>query len=71
MTGIESDDEYEVKFFRKKETYGFYFPDMDDIATVLRSDAVSKLPQPRKFKATSRISSFVKFDVNFLNINVQ
>lgn len=70
VTGLDG-DEYEVKFLRRKESYGFHFPDLDDIATVLRIDVVSKLPQPSNFKATSRLSSFVKFDVNFGNLNVQ
>lgn len=64
-------DEYEVKFLRKKKTYGFCFPFVDDIATVLRSDMVAKLPPPTKINATSRLSSFIKFDVNFANFNIQ
>lgn len=64
-------DEFEVKFLRKKKTYGFCFPDVEDIATVLRSDVVSKLPPPTSMKATSRLSSYIKFDVNFANYNIQ
>lgn len=72
VVGInDHNDEYEVKFLRKKNPYGFCFPDVDDLGAVLRTDIVSKIPKPTSIKGTSRLSSYIKFDVNFANFNVQ
>lgn len=63
-------NEFEVKFLRRKRPgYKFYFPDIDDIATVARSDIVLKLPHPNSAK-TARTSSLVTFSANLSLYNV-
>lgn len=63
-------EEYVVKFLRKTN-HGFCFPQKEDISTVSRQDIVRKLPKPRVRPGTSRMASFLQFNVNFFAYNVQ
>lgn len=66
---ILEQEECVVKFMRKTNI-GFIFPEQEDISTVLRSDVISKLPRPISVPGTSRMTSFLRFNVNFFGINV-
>lgn len=62
--------EYLIKFLRRKTSdYTFYYPVIDDISTVDRSDIVLKLPQPTSAK-TARTSSFLSFRINLSVYNI-
>lgn len=64
-------DDYVVNFLRKYKS-GFRFPDLQDVSNVSREDiSVSKIPNPEAAPGTSRISSVLKFNVNFDGYNIQ
>lgn len=63
--------EYLVKFLRKNKNYGFHYPIVDDISVIPREDIISKLPIPEEVKGTARLASYIKFNVSFMNYNVQ
>lgn len=70
----EKDDEgdYEVSYLRRKRTsMEFFFPQVQDIASVKLSDIKAILPKPNTCGTTRRQNSYIKFDFNFgiRNIN--
>lgn len=70
----ELDDHYNeliVKFLRFKPNCGFYYPIQNDISTIPRADILTKLPQPPENKGKSRQASYTKFNVSFLQYNIQ
>ncbi|XP_030746083.1 uncharacterized protein LOC115877126 [Sitophilus oryzae] len=67
---VLGDDEFQVTFL-KKSPRGFVFPQIKDISTVERKDVVSKLAKPSATPGTSRMASYLQFNVNFFGYNVQ
>ncbi|KAG5860899.1 hypothetical protein JTB14_035511 [Gonioctena quinquepunctata] len=66
-----SGNELAVNFLRFKENCGFYYPVTKDISLIVREDIVAKLPPPTRNQGTTRQSSYLKFNVSFLNYNIQ
>lgn len=65
VLNVEEADTYEIKFLRKKGSFGFVFPQVDDISTIMRFDVVAKLPKPAEVGKTSRLHSCLKFNLQF------
>ncbi|KAK9692600.1 hypothetical protein QE152_g35052 [Popillia japonica] len=64
-------NEFQIKYLRRKTPgYKFYYPLVDDISAVDRSDLVSKLPAPNSAK-TARTSCLLTFNVNLSSYNVK
>lgn len=64
-------NEFPIKYLRRKVPgYKFYYPLVDDISTVDRSDLVLKLPEPNSAK-TARTSSLITFNINLSSYNVK
>ncbi|KAJ8931852.1 hypothetical protein NQ314_015194 [Rhamnusium bicolor] len=64
--------EWGVSFLRKseKKTGSFVFPLIEDIATINSEDIKLILPPPSFAGGTKRLQSFLKFDIDFLLLNM-
>ncbi|KAG5863234.1 hypothetical protein JTB14_021530 [Gonioctena quinquepunctata] len=67
---VMENGEFEV-IFSKKCIKGFVYPEVEDISYIERKDIVSKLPKPMTTPGTSRMASFLQFDVNFFGYDVR
>ncbi|KAG5888593.1 hypothetical protein JTB14_004775 [Gonioctena quinquepunctata] len=67
---VMENGEFEVTFL-KKCIKGFVHPEVEDISYIERKDIVSKLPKPMTTPGTSRMASFLQFDVNFFGYDVK
>lgn len=67
---VLENEEFEVRFL-KKCTQGFIFPQVADISSVERKDVVSKLTKPTTTPGTSRMASYIQFNISFFCYNAQ
>lgn len=70
--GKDDEEEYEVSYLRKKRrTDQFFFPELQDVASLKHSDIKAILPKPITYGTTKRQNAFLKFAFNFdfLNVN--
>lgn len=56
-------NEFEIKILKKTAQNQYVYPDNDDIAHVDKDDIIVKL-QPKCHEGTTRVKSFISFDVN-------
>ncbi|KAG5864957.1 hypothetical protein JTB14_018719 [Gonioctena quinquepunctata] len=67
---VMKNGEFEVTF-KKKCIKGFVYPGVEDISYIERKDIVSKLPKPMTTPGTSRMATFLQFNVNFVGYDVK
>ncbi|KAB0805286.1 hypothetical protein PPYR_02256 [Photinus pyralis] len=67
---LAENGEFVIKYLRNTHNR-FHFPTVDDISTITRSEIVGKLPRPTSVTGNARLSSFLKFNVNFSSLNVK
>lgn len=70
VIGVAEYGEFEVKFLRHSNNR-FHFPLVDDVSIISRDDIESKLPKPISMAGTSRLASFLNFNVNFDSLNIK
>ena len=70
---IHNEAELEIQFLRRslKQTNYFFFPQVDDIATVAINDIKLILPNPSTSKGTKRTKSLLNFELDFVNVEVR
>lgn len=67
----DAEEDYEITYMRKKHFCSeFFFPCIEDIASVNKSDIKAILPMPIECGTTSRKKSSLKFSYNFGFLNV-
>lgn len=69
---MDDDGDVEVRYLRvsRKVQDAFVYPQVPDVASVPRKDIKSILPKCSVSNATSRLQSFLKFDVDFSKLRM-
>ena len=72
VTGLDADNDYEVKFMKmfNKVKNGFIFPEIDDAASVSYNDIACVLSNPSPVAQTARLSNIFKFSDNLTKYNI-
>ena len=67
----DADKDYEISYMRKKHfSFEFFFPCIEDVASVNRDDIKVILPTPTECGTTSRKKFSLKFSYDFCFLNV-
>ena len=67
----DADKDYEISYMRKKHfSFKFFFPCIEDVASVNRNDIKVILPTPTECGTTCRKKSSLKFSYDFCFLNV-
>ena len=67
----DTDKDYKISYMRKKHfSFEFFFPCIEDVASVNIDDIKVILPTPTECGATSRKKSSLKFSYDFCFLNV-
>ena len=72
VTGLDADNDYEVKFMKmsNKVKKGFIFSEIDDVASVSYNDIACVLSNPSPVAQTARLSNIFKFSDNLTKYNI-
>ena len=72
LNGPDEEDDYEIKFLKRSKQIknGFVFPDVDDLATAIKSDIVQILSPPSSAAATKHLANALKFDINLARYGI-